>query len=603
MATETAQNVAQKVQGISPSAAGGSAPTVTGTGTGLGSEARGILDREIAIASRKGDPLGLQLSEYQRQINLGEAQKGIQGLSMAKKLGDIRNRIAQQKLDQREEQARSGFIGTGAKARSQVGLDRQIGTTLEGAESEYLNNLRNLNVQIGSARQAELGIAQPLIAKGIARKVAATGQGMYDMKSDQGFFGRFAGNFGKDQTTSARLNKEAFAGNETMQNLVNQFGIDINSSDFQNQVYDALKQTLTTEAGSVYDREIDIKFDAGGGLKTVSTQTKSLAKTIFDDIMGGVTIAALAAIPLTGGTSLLGSSAAGAGEAAALGVAEAGAETVGTIAGAEAAAEAASLGAAGAAEAIGASTANFINEAIAAGGAEAASITMGEVAAEVGASTTTEAMSATMGDSIMGGLAGLGEEGLTAETAELTSEAIAQNFATSLAETFSEAELAEVSGSTMTTATNMARESFTEAVANGASVEQAQEIAFTNASNIISNNNLMTSVAETMGSTTSTSAGVAGTQATQTGVRGALQRVGQSSVGRGVKALGRGANFPLKATFKGTGMALRNKIARRFGLSLAAATEIGRRVEDLNDMGLSDETMNKIVEEMAQNYK
>ncbi len=469
MATETANRIAGTLtggssntssnRGISSSSAGIESPTASGVGAGgLQQSGKDLLNREISIDQRKGGSLGLALAPYQQQVAQGEAQKGIQGLSFARTLGDVRNRIAQDKIDAREQQAQAGFIGSGAQARSQVEENRKISNTLDTDETDYINNLRNLNATIGSARQQELNLGQPLIAKGVARQ-AAGDSSLYNFESDEGVLGKALGAFGKEQTSHATLDRTAFANNEQMQQLANQFGIDVNSPDFQGQVDSALGQILTTSMSSVYDPTIDIKYDDGSGLKTVATQTRSVASQIFGDILGVINVAGIAGIAITGGTSLMSSAAA---------------ETMSAI-------EAAGQAVGGAAETI----------------------------EEIGAG-----LDMTASEALGSGFSGMMEQAAGEAGVELpaATEDIANGFANSIESNLGDIAFGDASAETVQAAMGAAKETFSQAIRSGASVGDAMEMATINAQNIIANSDMVGAAFETGAASTEGIAGV-GTEA------------------------------------------------------------------------------------------
>lgn len=467
-----ATDVAQGNYGTSTSSAQGYSPAVQGAGLNLSSQESGMLDKAISEDQRAGGVLGSSLLQYQQQIAAARANKGVLASNFAQNLGQLKDRIAQQQFENRQKQATSGFVGATAQARGQIGLNQQVGQTLSDQEAQYINNLRQQNMAIATGRQAELASAQPLLAKEFARTAATKGE--YGMKSDQGFFGKFAGAFGKDQTMHAELDRSKFTGDTELAKMASDFGIDINSGNFQNQVNDAMKQTLTMTANSVYDRTYDVMFDSGNGPQKVSEYTKSMAQTVMDDIFGALNVASVIAIPLTGAISI-GVDLAGAAAGAAI-------ESIGTAA------------------------------------AEAGATTMGDIMATEGVDLAASEMAGvSMSSAILDG----------AETAGIQvgmdAEAMSTNVGKMLGTLFSEQQLQGVSAATMKTAMEAAAKTFTTTVGE-AGEEEALKAAALNAAQIISKGEMITEMA----GASAEGAATAGATGAEAGVEGTAQTGAQT---------------------------------------------------------------------------
>lgn len=460
-----ATDVANGDYGTSTSGAQGYSPAVQGMGLNLSGQESAMLDKSISEDQRAGGALGGSLAQYQQQIAAARANKGVLSANFAQNLGQLKDRIAQQQFENRQKQATSGFVGATAQARGQIGLNQQVGQTLSDQEAQYINNLRQQNMAIATGRQAELASAQPLLAKEFARQAASKGE--YGMKSDQGFFGKFAGAFGKDQTMHAELNRSAFTGDTELGKMASDFGIDINSGNFQQQVDDAMKQTLTMTADSVYDRTYDVYFDTGSGPQKVSEYTKSMAQTIMDDVFGVLNVASVIAIPLTGAISIAGSAI---GEAAALGI-----ESIGTAA------------------------------------AEAGATAMGDIIATEGIDmTASELAGSAISSSMLDGAEAAGiQVGMDAET-------MATNIGKMVGTLIPEEGLQQVSAATMKTAMEAASKTFAEAVGT-AGEEEAMKAAALNAAQVLSKDAVITEMASA-GAGQAATAGATGAEA---GVQGA----------------------------------------------------------------------------------
>lgn len=388
---QTAQNVASSLSsGISASSAGIGAPT-TAQESGVQSEAgKALLNRAISNAS--DDPnLKTRLDDLRRGENAALASKRASGLNFAQNLGSIRERIAQAQYEAQKKQATSGFIGSGATVNANLDLQRQANQTLSDEENRYLSQLRNANAQLGVSRQAQIdtlkgtgALNKAFAQESILQSQKPGAQNMVDFDKDQGFFGSFAGTFGKDQTWSGKLNQDAFKQNQAIQDIAREFGIDVNAGDFASKVNDAMSKTITMKADSTWDMTRDISIDMGNGMQKVGEQTKQLGEAIMD-VTGGILNIAAVAIPL-------GSFAAAAGKAVTAGLSamvEASvAESIGGVLTSEAG--------------------TAIGDAIAAGGMELTAT--GVVGDSIGASIAQS----------------LGEAGLQAGGEELSAEAIGE---------------------------------------------------------------------------------------------------------------------------------------------------------------------------------
>lgn len=299
---QIAKNVADSLsKGISTTAAGIAAPTTTQE-SGIQSDAgKQLLQR--AYLNSSNDP---NLRGRLDQLRMGEASalasKEVRGLKFAQSLGAIRDRIADARFQAQQQNASSGFVGSGAEARSQRELGMQVNRTLTDQENQYLADLRQANAQLGVSRKGQIealrgtGALNKAFAQQAVIESQRPGVNMMNMESDDNIFTKFAGAFGKDQTWSARLNEDAFKQSSTIQNLAQEFGIDVNSGDFTSKVGKAIQEVVTMKAGSTWDMTRDISVDFGNGPQVVGEQTKQLGEAIMD-IAGGVLNIATVAIP------------------------------------------------------------------------------------------------------------------------------------------------------------------------------------------------------------------------------------------------------------------------------------------------------------------
>lgn len=507
MANEQAKQIAQNIVkgggagSVSSSSAGTVAPVADMGDAGLNLSGRG--QRAFSSAEAQGLNGKLEgvdstaVNQFRSATAAAQASKRVQGLNFAQKLGDVRNQIAQNNFEAQQKQAAQGFIGSGAQDRAQVQANQLAQNTLQGQERQYESNLRGLNAQIATNRQAELQALKPGMSKVFAQQTLGE-QGTYKMESDEGFFGRIGGAFGKDQKSSGRLEAEAFKNNANMQELGKELGIDITAPDFVNKVNEQMKTVLTAKADSVYDRTTDIMVDMGNGPQKVSEQTKTLGKAIFDGFMGAINVVTLVAIPFTLGASSLLS-----------------AGVTATI------------------------------DATAAAAAEGVAVTVGELSASEMAITGSEFIGSSLSAGISEGIAS-SPELLTSIGGEEALAGVSEGLSTSLAESIEAsigAEAADaVSAQTLNAATKAASQVFTESIAAGMTADEAIQSATLAATELISENTALTTIGTAAGEAMATeTAGAAGSGAAgseATGVVGseATGATGSEAVGVGQEA-------------------------------------------------------------------
>lgn len=253
---QTAKDVASSLSsGISTTSAGIAAPT-TNQESGIQSAGgKQLLQR--AYLNSSNDP---NLKGRLDQLRMGEASalasKQVRGLNFAQNLGAVRDRIADARFQAQQQNASSGFVGSGANARTQRELGMQTNRTLQDQENQYLSDLRNANAQLGVSRKGQIealrgtGALNKAFAQQAVMESQKPGTNMMNMESDDNIFTKFAGAFGKDQTWSAKLDENAFKQSAAIQSLAQEFGIDINSGDFTSKVNEAMSEVVTMKADS-----------------------------------------------------------------------------------------------------------------------------------------------------------------------------------------------------------------------------------------------------------------------------------------------------------------------------------------------------------------
>lgn len=427
------------------------------------------------------------INQSRLQILRGQSAKKVAATKFAGSLGDMKNRMAQAEFERRQKMAQGGFVGQTALAAQTKAAQTPFKNTIGEAETGYLNQLSDINSQVGAARQSEMDALKPLQARGFAQEAARNG--LVGLKSDEGIIGKFGGSFGiGTQDSIGTLDEDTFKNNEGIQNLANELGININSGNFIQQVQEQVGQIVTGTAASVYDMTTDVYMDLGNGPQKVGEQTKSMAKAIMDDIFGTLNVGALGAIVITGGLSMAGSIAAEASAsvsgAAAVGM-EAGAATL--------TADTLAMGITDASLAAGMTEAEFASGLISSG--------MGEAIAGNEAALAA-----------VGGEAGMGE----------AINSIQQTVESTIAEQLGAEGMASQTIGSINTAANVATQTISKALAEGVALtDELIETSTINALGVLENGEVISSLA--MGTAEATGVSEAGALESGLSGTGALE--------------------------------------------------------------------------------
>ena len=187
-----------------------------------------------------GDPgLKQTLDQYDNQLQQLGIQRQFTGMKALNTIGDLQQKIFNNRMAARQNEADQGVGQGGAQIIAQKQLSNQINQSQQQFEQGYENNLQNINTQALLTQTSEDAALKGTnaIKEALAKELAANSQYLGPETSTGNWFTDFFKGLVHYVPEGSRgVNWNKAKNDKNIQNWFNQLGLDVNDTTSQNVI-------------------------------------------------------------------------------------------------------------------------------------------------------------------------------------------------------------------------------------------------------------------------------------------------------------------------------------------------------------------------------